>query len=511
MKKLTRRSFIVGGTAAFAGLASLGISGCSPKADRKETNFAQTGSIEWDEETDVLVIGYGGAGATAAIEASSSGAEVILIDKEAMPGGASSINGGVVLAAGTSVQEAAGFKDDAQSWYDFLKEEIGAGFREDHMERLTEESADVVDWLIGLGVVFPAELRATDTHAIPADGGLYFSDAAAEKMENAVPRGHTAQGGGGAIMQALEDQISQAGITTMQNVAAEKLIQDDSGRVIGVSATKSGQPLNIKANKAVIVSTGHFNLNEDMIKLYMPQVLQLENTSSASHPSATGDGHRMCASIGAALAGMQNGTMSLKSFGPYSIGYETAIRSMMVNKHCQRFWSEAGYHENHRGTALMNQPGQIGFGFIDENIRSSCNEFKPDELTYSADSITELAKLCDLDATALENSINTYNMYCDQGLDCDFGKAPDFLLKIAQPPFYAVKLSYGWMTSGGMSIDGECRVLDVNNKPIEGLYAAGMCANGAYGQLNPASGLNMAWCFYTGKRAGRNAAAETLS
>jgi succinate dehydrogenase/fumarate reductase flavoprotein subunit len=510
-ENVSRRDFVA---LSAAGLAGLGLVGCAPKEGATggaSDTSALAGNLPstFDRETDVLVIGFGGGGGAAAIEAFDNGAEVLLIEGSDTPGGASSINAGVIQAAGSSVQKAAGINDSPEKWLECLKIEIGNGFNEDHMKALTAGGAANIDWLIELGAEIPAEIHESDTHSIPASG-LYTSDASADYFPNdsPTPRGHVVVENGQGFYKALQAGIDARGIEVMLGTPAKQLYQNAQGRIVGALVESEGKQLHIKANKGVVVATGHFSCNEDMVKTYIPQALELPDGMSRipMNPASitNGDGQRMCAKVGAALAGMADGTFTI------NMTTETGIRSILVNKFCQRFWSEQGYHMSYRGTQLMQEPGQIGFFIFDERIRSQVDELKAEDIAIKADSIEGLADVCGLSPVALAGAIAQYNGYCATQSDPDFNKPVKFLEPIKDAPYYAVAATYHWMTTGGMPIDVNGRVLDVENKIIAGLYAAGMCAHGSYGKVNPGSGLNMAWNFYTGRLAGKNAAAETV-
>lgn len=456
----------------------------------------------------MLVIGFGGGGGAAAIEAFDSGAEVLVIDAAEQPGGATSVNGGVIQAAGTSVQKAAGFTDSPEAWLECLKAEIGPGYNDDHLKAMTQGSPDMIEWLLGLGAVIPAELHDSDTRSIP-ESGLYFSDASLEFFPDAdpTPRGHVVDQHGPGFLAALQGGIDSRGIELLASTAGIALYRDATGRVVGAQAEQNGSTLSIKARKAVVVATGHFSLNEDMVKKHIPQILAMEGARASMNPNArtNGDGHRMMSAVGADLANMTSGTF----YGSAGCGSKTEMYTVFVNKYAQRFFCEQGYHGNYRGTALMQQPEQIGFAIYDDAILAKAGDTKPENILFSANSIEELAGLIGLNPDALAMTIARYNSNCERGNDPDFNKRPAFLEPIKNPPFHAGVMSYSWMTAGGAVIDTSGRVLDMDGNAISGLYAAGMCTVGVYGKLNPGSGVNMAWNFYTGRLAGKNAAAET--
>ena len=202
MTDMSRRAFLTAGAAGALGVAGLGLAGCAPQTGGE---LADTGNQEnWDEETEVIVVGFGGGGGAAAIEAFDNGAQVLVLDASDTPGGATSINGGVIQCGGSSVQKAAGVEDSADAWFECLKVAMVDGFDEDHVRRLTQEGAEHIEWLLGLGAEIPAEIHPTDTHSIP-ESGLYYSDASCELFPDKplTPRGHVVVGQGGGFLKAL--------------------------------------------------------------------------------------------------------------------------------------------------------------------------------------------------------------------------------------------------------------------------------------------------------------------
>lgn len=211
----------------------------------------------------------------------------------------------------------------------------------------------------------------------------------------------------------------------------------------------------------------------------------------------------MAEGVGAEMVGMGDISPSM-----YTAGAETSIHSMMVNLRCQRFWSEQGYTNNFRGTRLTQQPDHQGFAIFDEKIRATFGEVDAAEAEFKADTIEGLAEACGLDPVLLARSVERYNQLCETGVDLEYGKHPEFLDVISEPPFFAMPLAYVWMTSGAIRINENAQVVKPSGEAIPGLYAAGIIAAGRMGKQNPGSGYNMMWNFYTGRLAGRTVAAE---
>ena len=283
-----------------------------------------------------------------------------------------------------------------------------------------------------------------------------------------------------------------------------ELVQDESGRVCGVVAGEGSDQICVRAIKGVVLATGHFNENQEMVQRHLPMVYRNPRSVITGHPSAMGDGHRMAESLGAEMVGMGDISPSL-----FTASSEISIHSMHVNLRCQRFWSEQGYTNNFRGTRLTNQPGHQGFAIFDETIRTSYGEVEADgENVFTADTIEELAEVVGLDPVLLSRSVERYNQMCLDGEDLEYGKRPEFLNAIQDAPFYAMPLAYVWMTTGAIRINENAQVVKANGDVIPGLYAAGIIAAGRMGKQNPGSGYNMMWNIYTGRLAGRTVAQD---
>ena len=204
-------------------------------------------SVAWDKEADVVVIGFGGAGAAAALQAKECGADVILLDRFG-GGGTTSYSGGVIYAGGTRFQREAGFEDTAEKMQAYLGMEVGDAVRLDTLRRFCEGSAADVDWLIGHGVKYSSEAYLDKVTYPPEGKFLYYSGnekspSFAEKAEPA-PRGHRAVGqgfGGAHYIAALRQAIERNGVQLMTHTRAARLVCDRDGSVIGVEVVQLAQ------------------------------------------------------------------------------------------------------------------------------------------------------------------------------------------------------------------------------------------------------------------------------
>ena len=419
-----------------------------------------------------------------------------MLDASDTPGGATSINGGVIQCGGSSVQKAAGVEDSADAWFECLKIAMEDGFDEDHVRRLTQEGAEHIEWLLGLGAEIPAEIHPTDTHSIP-ESGLYYSDASCELFPDKplTPRGHVVVGQGGGFLKALLSGADERGIEIRTGCPVTDLVQDGEGRVTGVVAKDGSKSKRIRATKGVVIATGHFNENEEMVNRHIPMVKRNPRSVATGHPSALGDGQRMAEGVGAEMVGMGDISPSM-----YTAGAETSIHSMMVNLRCQRFWSEQGYTNNFRGTRLTQQPDHQGFAIFDEKIRATFGEVDAAEAEFKADTIEGLAEACGLDPVLLARSVERYNQLCETGVDLEYGKHPEFLDVISEPPFFAMPLAYVWMTSGAIRINENAQVVKPSGEAIPGLYAAGDMVGNFRSDISGAA----VWGWMEGEHAAAN-------
>ena len=156
-----------------------------------------------------------------------------------------------------------------------------------------------------------------------------------------------------------------------------------------------------------------------MVATHIPYVNGIEFNSSAGHPSAMGDGQRMMARHGADMVGMGEATHTLSK-----IPQETTIRSMHVNAACNRYWSEQGWHNDHRGSMIHKQPMQIAWCIFDDNIRAAAGDAEDDAIQCTADTIEKLAEMCALNPRALADAVARYNGYCAEGVDLEYAKRP---------------------------------------------------------------------------------------
>lgn len=502
-KTLTRRNFIKSaaiGTGAAVLLGPLGGNAiaATPKIPKR-----------WDLTTDVIVIGFGGAGAAAAIEAHDAGAKVLILEKTQIAGGSTTLSGGIVYAAGTSVQQKAGIKDSADGMYKYWMAVNNDLVDPEITKYLSDNSADVIDWLTKLGVEFRPE-------------DLYLSGLESQfaSITPAVKRGHLAKGRGGAIMSALVKAVNQRKIPVRYKVAAESLIVNPAGEVIGLKANSGGKKINIKAKRGVMIASGGMSRNRNLTKKYFPMHLAAVPVSGLG---SQGDGIIMAQKIGApiitgaidppdALPGVEiekGKFVKMLSYPHFFYKYP----SVMVNEKGRRFMDETEYYmtsnprilKQKKAYIIYDKRGAGGGETIGYGFSKGLKEEFASGAIKTAQTIPELAKLVGLNPDELAKTVEKYNKAAASGSDEEFNKKKA-LLPLDNPPYYICSAGVSLVLFlAGLSHNIKAQVLDPYDKPIPRLYSAGEATwvFAAY----PASGAMLINCFVWGRVAGRNLAA----
>jgi len=433
--------------------------------------------VKWDERADVVVIGFGGAGAAAAIEAHDAGAEVILLEKEADPGGATAICGGVIYGARTSVQEEHGIEDSPDGMFEYWMA-TGKGLNDPELVRVVaERSGENVAWLMGLG----AKLKLFGYSGV--EDMPEFAAVTPPK-----PRGIKLEGGGDELFKLLRNAVLERKIEVLLETEGAELIANTKREVIGVRAESKGGEVYICAKRGVVIATGGFGHNREMLRDYSPKGYKC---ISVTPTSSTGDGVRMARALGADLRVMHEiigvpGTAALKLGRSFPIIATIAgvdLPAIFVDKTGRRFVDESLYYE------YLNEPflrQEVAFLVFDEEVRKKgagrivlgfseeLYEEIGEGIVLKAPTIRDLAVKIEIDPAGLENTIDAFNEYAKSGVDPEFGRARRTLGPIKTPPFYAIEAIPAFFdTTGGVRINAKAQVVDVFDEIIPRLYAAG--------------------------------------
>lgn len=463
----------------------------------------------WDAEADVVVVGYGCAGASAAIGAREHGASVIVVERAGGGGGASAMAGGeIYLGGGTPVQKACGFDDTPEAMFDFLMAATGPGPNRAKLEVYCERSVDHFDWLVDCGVVFKPTFYAIPCWEPPTDDGLVYTGGENAwpfaEMVPPAPRGHVPQiqnkrlmekSGGWELMRHLSATAESRGAEVRTDTRVAHLVVDSDGAVIGVTGRSFGADIAVRARRGVVLASGGFAANAEMLALHAPAVV---GQSPLGTDGDDGTSIRLGQGVGAAVTHMDASEAALPSNPPL------VYPSILVNHFGQRFINEDTYCGRIGQAALFHQQARCSL-VLDEEIFESVPEAdrwgaRP---TWVAETVAELEREMGLPEGSLQATVELYNRHAANGADPVFHKRPEFIRPL-KSPFGAVRLSglpYSVFTLGGLvtTVDGE--VVGPGGSPIAGLYAAGRATSGipSWGY---ASGTSLGDGTFFGRRAG---------
>ena len=501
----------------------------------------------WDHEADVVVVGYGYAGAVAALEAREAGADVLLIEKMPDPGGISITSGGNVR-----------WVADAEAGFRYLRATSGGTTPDDVLRAFAAGLRQIPDYFAKLCQVNGAAVdrrQADGNYPFPGTKTWgYVSIKSVPGFEPAkdypfvssyVPIERAA---GVRLFKVIEDNIRACRVRVMLSTPARRLIVGERREILGLEAEHDGRRIRIKARRAVILACGGFEASPDM----QMQFWQEKPVLNAAFTGNTGDGIRMAQEVGAALWHMwhYHGVYGFRHPDPdYPFGIrpkrlpdwipgegarsDVKVPWIIVDRRGRRYmneyqpytqdttWRAMAEFDGHSMSYLripsymvMDEPGRgtypiVSPTFNDRRFTFSWSEASLRELeariVRRADSLAELAALMKVDGEVLARTIAEWNAACDGGRDAVHGRPPTSMVKITTPPFYCAEV---WPicsnTHGGPVHDAEQRVLDPFGEPISRLFAAGELG-GVFGHLY-ISGGNLAECFVGGWTAGRNAA-----
>jgi 3-oxo-5alpha-steroid 4-dehydrogenase len=483
--------------------------------DTDVTPVAASSITSWDYEADVVIAGYGVAGAAAAVEAARSGADVLVLERTGSWGGAAAMAGGFIyLGGGTPLQKACGFTDSVDNMAAFLNVAMGPGSDENRIADYCAGSVAHFDWLVGCGVPFKAEFFSEPGWEPMGDQGLMYSGGENAYPFNTiatpVPRGHVPQmsnkkqgeaSAGYMLMKPLVETASAAGARALYDVRAQCLIVESDGRVVGLRARQYGAEMTIRARTGVVLATGSFAYNDAMVERYAPRIAGRPAASIEQHD---GQAIRMAQALGADLAHMDATEVAI------FIDPQQLVRGILVNGRGQRYVAEDTY-PGRIGQLTLYQQDNIAYLIIDsdaqdEAMASWSPKFMLRQATWVADSVADLERDMQLAPGSLQATVAAFNDGAARGEDPLLHKKPEWLKPIGTP-VGAVDLreNTGGFTLGGLSTTLNAEVLHVSGNPIPGLFAAGRSTAGlaAWGY---ASGISLGDGSFYGRRAGGSAA-----
>ena len=435
--------------------------------------------VDGPTEADVVVVGAGVAGLTAAVRTAEMGHTAILIEQSSDTGGSSKMAGGAISGAVTKLQEAQGIKDSYEWMYKDIID-IAGGIQNVYPDLVwthVQRSGEMIDWMVDfLGVKFKDEITT----------GVYTP-------LNALRCYSTESGGveyANALREKVDDYSDQGLITLYLNTKVDGLVEDDDGNVTGVTAGDK----TFTGKGGVILATGGYGYNEEWVKKY-----NFEHSKSLAPETATGDGYDFAEEVGAKLSHMDylpgyGGAVDVND-GNYTAAVRANVKGwsgdIWVDVNGERKIDEAGSRYEDRAPVWEKSDHNYVYMILTQEMIDNAEEplFNVDknngnwdrfneelekgDCVWSASSIKELAEKAGIDPDGLEATVTKYNEDVANGKDTVFGRT-EKLMPIESKTYYAVRtVPYILLTSGGVLVNTKAQVLREDDSVVNGLYAAG--------------------------------------
>jgi 3-oxo-5alpha-steroid 4-dehydrogenase len=477
---------------------------------------------QFDETTDVLVIGLGAAGVSAAIEARKAGAEVLVLERASAGGGSTALSGGFVyLGGGTRVQKLNGIEDAAEDMAKYLQA-MSPDADPKKVKLYADSSVSHFDWLEANAARFDDRFYPHKHYEHSSAESLAWTGNEMvwpfREQAKPAPRGHKMPGkddkhvgvgetggGGQVMMEGLIATAERLGARIVCDANARQLVVDAQGRIVGLKYSVFQEDRFVQVRKGVVIATGGFGMNQEMVDNYCPDFGN-ETIGKLGTGFILGRGHQLGESVGAAFEHMDGYFVTSPFYPP-----ESLLKAILVNKEGKRFVAEDSYHS--RSTAAcMKQPDRIAYLICDSAIFERC-EF-PHELVDAWETVEEMEAGLNLPQGSLVKTLALYNEHAAKGEDPEFHKYGKWIQPLTQGPFAAINCTFGTspimgFTLGGMKTNEKGQVLNAAGAPIPGLYAAGACAsNLAYDSMGYSTGTCIGESTFFGRQCGINAAAR---
>lgn len=415
-------------------------------------------------ECDIVIVGAGGAGMTAAINATQQGKNVILLEKMPYVGGNTTKATGGMNAAETHYQKEQDIPDTVEQ---FVADTMEGGHQLNNIDLVTKmasESAAAIDWLDSIGAPLP---------------NLGFSGGATYSRIHAPEDG---SGVGAYLVTRFLNVMNDLNINVMYNTKATEIIKDGD-KVVGVKAVDAEKEYTINAG-AVILTSGGFGSNEEMLVGFRPD---LKGTVSTNAPGVTGDGIEMATAIGADLVDIDQIQLHPTVEQATSMLITEGVRgdgAILVNQSGKRFTNEL-LTRDAVSAAELQQEGAYAYVIFDQLLRDNLKateKYVSTGIVVEGATIEELAENIGVDSATLAETLNTWNAAVAAQNDEEFGRATGMDEDLSHAPYYAIKIAPGiHHTMGGVKINVNGEVIDTQGKVIPGLFAAGEVTGGVHG------------------------------
>lgn len=438
---------------------------------------------------DVVVVGSGGAGLAAAIQAHDEGASVLIVEKMPTIGGNTIKASAGMNAAETRFQRVKGIQDSKELFYAETLKGGGNKNNPELLRRFVENAPEAIEWLARRGIML---------NDITTTGGMSIDRTHRPRDGSAV---------GGYLISGLVRNITKRGIDVMLDTSVDDILFV-GGEVSGVRLINDENETFTVQAKSVVVATGGFSANSAMVVKYRPD---LEGFVTTNHKGATGGGIALLERIGAGTVDM--GEIQIHPTVEQKTSYliSESIRgggAILVNQQGSRFYNEMSTRDK-VSAAIIALPEHFAYIVFDEHVRAknkAADEYIAKGLVVSASSPRELAAKLGMDEHAFLATLERYNGFVEKQHDDDFGRTTALRAPINEGPFHAIQIAPGvHHTMGGVTINTQTEVLNAEHQVIPGAYAAGEVVGGIHGG-NRIGGNAVADIIIFGTLAGHQAA-----
>ena len=512
----------------------ISLAGCQTNKPTETTPSATESTVSYSNEknADVVIVGAGAAGLSAAITAVEEGAQsVIILEKSGVTGGNLNLTSGSMSAANTSIQQECGIEDTFESFEEDIFNNGGQLGDKELIKAFVESNTETFEWLMTNGLKDHQFSMQNDCAAVFAPEHQLYSIARTYK-----PKANDAQHYKSAAHEVLQGMLDKLDNVTVEfNTSATQLVANDQGQVLSVLANNDTL---YTANKGVIMATGGYSGNFKLMEKYAAQ-----GAGYLSSTTSMGEGIRMMQEVGALVnedqlsyiptfpMGVQTGERS----GTIGSTYTWKAGGICVNQEGKRFVNEQESRVDVREVALEEQTNAVQYDIytdkILEDLRANNGAFMFDlyfgeegrakQLVQSASSLEELAEKINVPAENLVATVEAYNESVEQGGTDEFGRSYDAsnvgnaysvaINKIEGDTYYAIPLkALVVMTLGGVTIDTTAHVMDEAGNQIPGLYAAGEVTGGIWGKF-VSGGTGVMGPITFGRIAARSVMSDTLA
>ena len=434
-------------------------------AQRRDTGAGAKEKEDKTVDTEIVIIGAGGAGMTAAIMAQQEGKDFVLLEKMPYAGGNTTKATGGMNAAETHYQKEQGIVDSKAL---FAADTMKGGHALNDsalVAMMANSSAGAIDWLDTIGASLPK---------------ISFSGGASVNRIHAPEDG---SGVGAYLVDRFSAKLNELGVKVMLETAATELLADADGKITGVKAEGPDAIYTINA-KAVILASGGFGANEEMYTTYRPY---LKGTVTTNAPGATGDGIVMAQALGADLVDIEQIQLHPTVEQTTSILITESVRgdgAILVNQSGVRFTNEL-LTRDAVSAAELAQEGSYAYIIFDQKLRDNLKaieKYVKSGITVQADTIEGLAEQLAIDPATLAKTLADWNEIVKNQRDTQFGRTTGMKEDLTTPPYYAIRIAPGiHHTMGGVKINVAAEVINTEGAAIPGLFAAGEVCGGVHG------------------------------